>query len=131
MAASGAGQNVATTDTGIGWINGGNIYRLEFDFETDFAAEAGVTYWLGIHLAEDFDSVDLIYWVLTDDNDTAKSRYNHLGTFDSWTVSNYEHAFFLNGIRETGDPVDTPAPAGLTLLGAGLAALGAVRRRKA
>lgn len=130
--ASGAGQNVSTTNTGSFWNYGGYMYLLEFDFVSDFAAASGNTYWLGIHLSSDFDRND-IYWVTADGNATSKGIESQGGTFDNWYNNNQEHAFFLNGSREPGDggPNEVPAPAGMALLGLGLMALGAVRRRTA
>lgn len=122
--ASGSGQNATTTDTGIEWEPGDTVFLLEFDFESVFDAAAGVTYWLGIHLSDNFDR-DQIYWVTAAANGTSAGHESYLGWFDNWVSMGLEHAFFLTGDKR----VSVPEPSILALLGAGLLGLGLMRFR--
>lgn len=126
--ASGAGQNIATSDTGDAWGSGGNAYLVEFDLEAIFNALDGVTYWLGVHLSTDFDRDD-IYWVNTASNSTSTGEESNGGSFDNWSTNLAEHAFYLNGER-VGSETQVPVPASLALLGVGLLGLAATRRRR-
>ncbi|WP_119460494.1 PEP-CTERM sorting domain-containing protein [Rhodospirillaceae bacterium SYSU D60014] len=122
---SGSGQNATTTDTGIAWVAGGNTFFVEFDLESVFAAAAGTTYWLGIHLADDF-ARDNIYWVTTASNGTSFGRESQYEALDNWSNNFSEHAFFLTG----DERVSVPEPSILALLGAGLFGLGLIRVRR-
>ncbi len=127
--ASGSGQNISTSNTGTPSCCGDNIYLLSFDLSSDFAAVAGSTYWLGLHLSDDFD-YKAVYWSSTDANGTEKARLNEWGGLETWQYTTWDLAFYLTSSEVTEHPVATPAPAGMALLGFGLVALGSMRRRK-
>lgn len=122
---SGAAQNLAVSDSGVAWCCGGNAWLVDFDFASNFAASAGITYWLGIHLSTNFDRDD-IYWVTTATNGTTRGNESNGGTFNNWFNNGQEHAYYLKGARVPGE---VPAPAALSIVGLGLAALGLARRR--
>lgn len=124
--ASGSGQNVATSDSGIAWGFGGNAWLVDFDFASNFNAVAGNTYWLGVHLSTDYNRDD-IYWVTTANNGTTRGNESDGGTFNNWSNNGQEHAYYLKGERVPGE---VPAPAALGIVGLGLAGLGLARRRK-
>ena len=128
---SGSGQNATMTDTG-GSLGGlFDIFLVEFDLESVFDAVAGTTYWLGIHLADDFDWRNPVYWATTAANGTSSPQHSRGGTLDNWTGFNWpygpqDQAFFLT----SGEPVTVSEPSGLALLGAGLVCLGLIRVRR-
>ena len=123
--ASGSGQNVSTSDSGIPWGFGGNAFELSFDLLSPFNALAGTSYWLGIHLASDF-TPDSVFWVTTAANGTSSGYESSGGTLNNWQNNGQEHAFYL-----TGDAAQVPSPATLALFGIGLAGLSWSKRKKA
>jgi len=124
LLASGAAQNMTTTDSGIAWCCGGNAYLIEFDLAAPFAAAAGTTYWFGIHASANFGERDDIYWVTTAPG-AGNGHESDGGTFDNWFNNGQEHAFFLTG----GEVTPMPEPMSLALVGIGLAGLAFRRRR--
>lgn len=118
--------STVVTNTGNAWCCGGNSYLVEFDFLSTFAAAAGSTYWLGIHLSDNFDRDD-VYWVTTSGNGTSRAQESINGTFDNWSSNNLEHAFYLTGDRIVA-PVPEPGTWAMMLLGFG--AIGAAFRRR-
>jgi hypothetical protein len=113
------------SDTGIAWCCGGKVLLFEFDLASAFDALVGVTYWLGIHLAGDFNDRDELYWVRGDV--TGVHAESLRGTQDNWAVLGPRHTFYLTG-REGVAPI--PLPGGLPLLAGGIAAFALLRARR-
>jgi hypothetical protein len=115
----------AVTDTGVEWIYGGNIFLFEFDFGPDFLAQAGTTYFLGIHIGASnnfrFNISDPL-WVTTAANGTSTGRESLNGALNNWAANGKEHAYFLNGV--------VPEPTTWALMIAGFCAAGVMLRRR-
>jgi len=124
-----ASGDVAITpvDTGLVGANGQDIFRFQFNFLTPFDAEAGRTYFLGIHARHDFRDNNGIFWVGTEPNGTVPSQFQPNGSGPFITV-NGENAFFLTAADAAGG-VPEPQTWALMLLGCGLAGT-ALRRRQ-
>ena len=121
---NGAATINSVSDTGIDyahWAGPLDVYSIDFDFVSTFAAAASTQYWLGIHLSSDFDVREGVYWVDTTYTTSAYSAANSIeGTFDNWVSFRKPRAFTLNG--DAIPPV--PLPAGVWLLLSALGGLG-------
>jgi len=64
---SGIGQNIQKMNIGVGFPTRPNAihYEYSFDLENPIQLQAGVKYWIGLHLANDFTTFDHIYWEAT------------------------------------------------------------------
>lgn len=101
------------------------VFLFQFDFASAFKAEAGVTYFLGVHAAADYDRRAGIFWVATDDNGTLNAQDQSHGT-GAMAAINQENSFFL-----TGDAVSAaPEPQSWALMIMGFGAAGAMLRRR-
>jgi hypothetical protein len=110
--ASGTGQNVTPTDSGLPWCcAGGNAWRVDFQLESAFTAVAGTTYWLGLTGAT---GASAAWWVTT----------NYV---DGSNRGGVDFAFALNDNLSIS-PV--PLPAGMPLLIGALGMAALVRRRR-
>ena len=120
--ASGSGTNVVKTATG-NVLFFGSEFEYNFDLNSPVNLTGGTNYWFGIHLSANYDR-DEIYWETT--APTAGNGTESMGgTFNNWFNNGQEHAFYL-----TGTAGAVPEPATMVLFGAGLAGLGAMRRRR-
>ncbi len=125
---NGNGINIAPFDTVVGWTYGGNIYQVDFEFATPFAAAAGTRYWLGLHLAADYSTRDEIYWLYTSPtlaNGGGNAIESQGGLMNNWSGNGVEHAFYLNGTPAGGA---VPEPTSLAIFGLG--AVGAAYRAR-
>jgi hypothetical protein len=95
--ASGTGGNIVTTDTGLVSSGGaGDTYEVSFNFASAFNATAGAEYFLGIHLANSYNTRDNIYWIQTA-APTTDSFNSAGGALNNWIENGYGLAFQLNG----------------------------------
>jgi hypothetical protein len=115
LLASGTGQNVVATDSGLPWCCGGNAYLVTFNLQSAFAATANTTYWLELTGAT--GPAGDAYWVTADANATNSGL---TGGFPAET----EFAFYL-----TDDELSAvPEPSTLGIVGLGVLALPLLRR---
>jgi hypothetical protein len=115
--ASGAGQNLVATDSGLPWCcGGGNAYLVTFDLVNPFNATAGTTYWLRLGGAT--GSNNSAWWVTS--NGTASSIAG------SSRPGSPEFAFYLSDDTNVSG---VPEPGSLALLGLGGSVIALMRRR--
>lgn len=120
--ASGAAQNVVTTDSGLPWCCGvEHAYLVNFDLQNSFTANGGTTYWLQLSGAT--GTSPGIYWVTTAGGVGTNAAY-----FGGARGGDYQVAFNLSG---TALSTQAPEPAGVALAGLGLVALALARRNLA
>jgi hypothetical protein len=117
--ASGTGQHVVETDSGLPWCcNSEHAYLVNFDLQNSFTANAGITYWLQLSGAT--GSAANVYWVTT-----AGGSGTNPAFFEGGNSGGFEVAFNLSG---TTLGAQTPEPAGMALAGFGLVTLALARR---
>ena len=112
----GAGLNVVASDSGLPWAAPGNAFLVTFDLQSPFTAAAGTTYWLGLTGANSGTGND--WWITSSNTGNGRSNGAQIGE---------SLAFYLNGTANTA----VPEPISLSLFGAGLLGLAAIRRRRA
>jgi hypothetical protein len=101
--ASGDALNLIATD------RGGGVYDVVFDLGRDVILDAGPRYWLGLHMAADWDSEDGLYWALTSPGFLSTAAVD-IGCAGEWSDSAHHLAYTLLGQEvlfadgfETGD----------------------------
>ena len=118
--ATGDGQNATILPTGLIFSSGPElgqeIQMVTFSLETPFQAQAGTTYWFGMHLKSDYSRTDT-RWAVT--NTTGNHHYQSDGA-GGWSSGGRELSFELSSI---------PEPSSALLLGLGLLGV-AMRRRR-
>jgi hypothetical protein len=118
--ASGGGQNVQTTDSGLPACCGlGNAFLATFDLPFDFVAAPGVTYWLALTGAGGAQ----FFW-LSSAHIPANARFGP-GPPINPGIPPTDLAFFL-----TSDVAAVPIPPAMALFATGLAGLGWLARRR-
>ena len=77
------------------------VSELSFDLDNPVGLEGGVTYWLGLHLKQDFSPPSVVFWATADPNGSLLVHASSGGTFDNWFAPGGgvfdEVAFFLTG----------------------------------
>ena len=103
-----AGSPGAIVDQGNGVLAGRTLtgeiiadtcdeYVMDFDLDHEVSLDGNVRYWLGLHMAPDFTTVNGDYWELTDNAFGADGMTSLGGTFDNWEDFGVRFAFFLTG----------------------------------
>ncbi|MBN8446766.1 MAG: PEP-CTERM sorting domain-containing protein [Gammaproteobacteria bacterium] len=111
LLASGSGQNLTATDSGLAWCcGGGNAWLVKFDLVQTLSLASG-TYWLGLTGAT--GSASSAWWVTAD-------------SIDGSSMGGVDFAFYIDGQNAS----TVSAPASIALLGLGLALVGFSRRKK-
>lgn len=110
--------NVVQVDTGI-LAQGGvdNIQKIEFDFDSLFAALSNTNYYLGVRLG----SQDVAWSGFTPGNGVESSG----GSFNNWSNNSRERAFYLESKATT-----VPEPSTLAILALGIMGLASRRFKK-
>jgi len=130
LLSSGNGSNVNVSNSGLIHSNGSVIRELTFDLETPFDASAGINYWLGVHLAGDFNRVN-VRWALSSVVGTGNHHFSSAGGPGLWFPGRGEFAFSLGDGVDVA-PVPLPAAAWLFLTALGsMGVLGWRRKRTA
>ncbi|CAN7679551.1 PEP-CTERM sorting domain-containing protein [Pseudorhodoferax sp. LjRoot39] len=129
----GKGQNISITEGGFYWPGLGTSKRLSFDFESSLSALASTTYWLGIHLQKDYevsfnDSGYLNALWMYSSYDVGNAATAHLGDQSAW--ADYVPTGTFSFSLRDNEISAVPEPSPVTLIGAGLAGLLWMRRRK-
>jgi hypothetical protein len=108
-----------------GGVSSTTIAKYDFDLITPLTLAPG-TYWLGLHLQQDFSLNGSIFWDFTTTPDAQLSVAAPGGDFDHWALQQAQIAL---GISDTPLVVPEPSSIGLALLG--LAALARSRTHRA
>jgi len=106
---------------------GARVPLVQLDSQHHSILEAGTQYWVA---ASASTAPSWVSWVTTDSTpvDYTWARINHLDPSPSWSVVMGQNP---GGLRINGDPVLTPLPGAVVLLGAGMVtSAGLLRRRR-
>jgi PEP-CTERM motif len=127
--ASSAGQ-ITRTSTGLTCCFGFNEFLDDINMTASLSGGslslASGTYWLGLHNGPTSDSTFRdFYWETTANNATIRGQYQDLTIASPpWISTLQEHAFNISG------NLAVPEPGTLSMFGAGLIGILALRRRK-
>jgi hypothetical protein len=107
---SGLGTNVLKTATNRSLFDYYNEFSYSFDLEKPVTIAADSTYWLGLHLSNNFDRDD-IYWEATDSSFGTNGMSAYLEEFENWSRSSasVERAFKLTTSNTDSRKVPEPS----------------------